>query len=259
MNSLADSTEGIEPVATSSSMGNDHSGVHSTYTSDLTLDRVNAGNIYANLGGPSSSEEDNVEGSDDSEGGNTKDNRVVKTVRTKVKEKMGTSKQAFLAPNYDMVTNEEPKRSSFKFQCQRFKKNNCGAGSMCLFSHDLDTIPISKTDRNTSVKPAEKGKTAVYEGVMYDLESGCHQASVEAQGRYICVGYFAEPMEAARARDIGMIRMIGIESAKTRLCLDIVNYETIDLIELRSYDELLEDSGAELVELSDDSANMFGY
>jgi hypothetical protein len=94
---------------------------------------------------------------------------------------------------------------------------------------------------------------------MYDLESGCHQASVEAQGRYICVGYFAEPMEAARARDIGMIRMIGFESAKTRLCLDIINYETIDVIELRAYDELLENSGAELVELSDDSANMFGY
>ena len=166
-----------------------------------------------------------MEGSDDSEGGNTKDDRVVKTVRTKAKEKKGTGNQAFLAPNYETAENEEPKQSPFKFQCQRFKKNDCGAGSMCLFSHDLDNTPIPKMDRTLST--AKLGKTAVYEGVMFDLESGYHQASVEAQGRYICVGYFAEASEAARARDIGMIRMIGFGSARIRLCLDITNYETL--------------------------------
>ena len=56
-----------------------------------------------------------------------------------------------------------------------------------------------------------------------------------------------------------MIRMIGFENSVARLCLDITNYDTIDVRELRSYDEILEDNGARLSELSDDSSNLFGY
>jgi hypothetical protein len=82
---------------------------------------------------------------------------------------------------------------------------------------------------------------------------------VEAQGLYICVGYFPEAIEAARARDVGTIRAFGFERARDMLTLDVSNYGTIDVRELRSYDELLEADGARLDDLPDDSANKFGY
>ena len=94
---------------------------------------------------------------------------------------------------------------------------------------------------------------------MYDVESGSYEASVEARGRYICIGLFTDETEAARARDIGMIRMIGFERASRILSLDISNYDVIGVKELRQFDEILENEGAELEELPDDPANKFGY
>ena len=56
-----------------------------------------------------------------------------------------------------------------------------------------------------------------------------------------------------------MIRMIGFERSSRILALDISNYGTIGVKELRQYDEILESEGAELEELLDDPSNKFGY
>ena len=232
--------------------------VSPSHTLDM-ISRVNVNNIYANLGGESTNEEDDMGGSD-SEGGTAEASVVVKTTKSKRTETSTSEKQAFLAPDYVTEIKEESRQSSQKFRCQKFKKNNCSAGSLCLFSHDTD-IPttFSPKSGSTTTQRSEPSKSPAYDGVMFDLESGSFQASVEAQGKFICIGYFAEPSEAARARDIGLIRMIGFENSMARLCLDITNYDTIDVRELRSYDEILEDNGARLSELSDESSNLFGY
>ena len=222
-----------------------------------SISRVNVNNIYANLGGDSSSEEDITTVSDPNV---VRDDAsvVVKTTKSKRMGNMVSADQAFLPPTYETLRMEEPKQTNLKYRCQKFKRNNCSLGSLCLFSHDMDSTLPSRLEP-TNVSSTVPASSPAYDGVMFDLESGSYQASVEAQGKFICIGYFAESSEAARARDIGLIRMIGFENAEARLCLDISNYDTIEVKELRSYDEALEDDGARLIELSDDSTNLFVY
>ena len=56
-----------------------------------------------------------------------------------------------------------------------------------------------------------------------------------------------------------MIRIIGFDRASRILSLDISNYDIIGVKELRQFDEILENEGAELEELPDDPSNKFGY
>ena len=92
-------------------------------------------NIFANLGGESSSDDENTVVSDP-QGGNEEAPVVVKTTKSKRIEKKITSDNAnlaFLAPSYEIATKEEPRQASLKFRCQKFIKNSCSAGSICLF------------------------------------------------------------------------------------------------------------------------------
>ena len=73
----------------------------------------------------------------------------------------------------------------------------------------MDISLPSRPKSGTASSKSVLTNSPAYDGVMFDLESGCYQASVEAQRKFICIGYFVESSEAARARDIGLIRMTG--------------------------------------------------
>jgi hypothetical protein len=203
------------------------------------------------------SEEDSNDGS---EVELTNPDVVIKTAKAKGKNKLEDRErlnQAILPPKYDILNKDltsQQTTKKFGMHCARFAENKCSAGSMCIFSHDLSTSPTFR-----KMGAGRPSTSMVYAGVMFDEVAGCYQASVETQGLYICVGYFPEAIEAARARDVGTIRAFGFERAREMLTLDVSNYGTIDVRELRSYDELLEADGVRLDDLPDDSVNKFGY
>ena len=143
-------------------------------TMDST-DRVNVSNIYANLGGESTSEDDDGTGNDP--GGATTDALVV--VKTTKSKKSTNVNLAFMSPSYETVTKEEPRQPHPKYRCQKFKTNRCSAGNLCLFSHDMDT-----TRYNATLPERPKPDISqAFDGVMFELDSGSYQASVEAQGK----------------------------------------------------------------------------
>ena len=207
---------------------------------------MNANNIFVNLGGESSSDEEKEIGST-LEAESREVDVMDKTSRSK-KVRLSTGlddllNQGFLPPRYEILKKADSLAQStmkFSMHCGKYMANKCNEGDKCRFSHDLDTSPTNRENPSLKASNSLALKSRAYPGVMHDVDSGSFEASVEAQGRYIRIGLFIDAIEAARARDIGTIRMVGFERASQMLSLDIGNYDTIDVKELRQFDEILE-------------------
>ena len=117
---------------------------------DSALNRVNTNNIFANLGGEISSDEEK-------EVGNLLevDSREVdvtdKTSRAK-KVRLSTGmddslNQGILPPRYEILKKADSlTQTSMKFSmhCGKYIGNKCNDGDKCRFSHDLDSSPTNR-------------------------------------------------------------------------------------------------------------------
>ena len=180
-------TQGLNPGAKTTSVK--ETSVVPPHDIDSSFNRVNTNNIFVNLGGELSSDEENESGNI-LEAEKREVDVMDKTSRAKkVRLSAGMDdslNQAILPPRYEILKKSESLAQAtlkFSMHCGKFIGNKCREGDKCRFSQDLDSNPTNRDKSSLKALNTLAPKSPAYPGVMYDIDSGSFE---EFLGGFFC-------------------------------------------------------------------------